>query len=87
LEYIDFSDNLIDDKGIELVGRVFEHCIDLKRINLANNKISGQNNNLQVFLMKAGHLLTKVRLDLSNNLLEDFSIPVIEGRVFFEESN
>jgi hypothetical protein len=44
-------------------------------------------NNIQIFLMKAAHLLTKVSVDLSYNILEDASIPVFEARVLFEEQN
>lgn len=87
LEYLDLGDNLIDDDGVELVSRIFEHCIDLKRINLSHNLIQGHDSNLEVFLMKAAQLLTKVNLDLSHNFLEDASVIVIETRVLFEETN
>ena len=37
--------------------------------------------------MKAAHLLTKVKIYLSENLLDDHTIPIIEARILFEETN
>lgn len=47
----------------------------------------GIDNNFQIFLMKAAHLLTKVKIYLSENLLDDHVIPVIEARILFEDNN
>jgi len=42
LKYLNLSNNNIDDKGLELVSRMFEHCIDLKRIDVSHNKIAAK---------------------------------------------
>lgn len=53
LEFLDLSHNELDDKGAELIARTFEHCIDIKRINLSSNFLKGVDAGFETFLMKA----------------------------------
>jgi len=41
LEELDLSNNQIDDKGIDILSRLFEHCSDIKKLDLSNNLITG----------------------------------------------
>ena len=36
---LDLSGNNINDRGLELISRIFEHCIDIKRVLLSRNHI------------------------------------------------
>lgn len=54
MEELDLSENQIDDKGIDILSRLFEHCPDLKKLDVSNNKIQGDDLNFEIFLLKMG---------------------------------
>lgn len=53
LELLDFSNNDIDDRGIDIMARLFEHCFEIKIVDLSTNQISGNDLHFEVFILKA----------------------------------
>ena len=70
-----------------MVSRIFEHCINITRVDLSYNKIQGKDQHLEVFLMRAVSILSGVRIDLSYNQLKDESVIIIESRILYEDIN
>lgn len=70
-----------------MIGRTFEHCLDLKKLNLSHNLITAKDQQFEVFLIKAGQLLQELQLDLSNNMIDDRCITAIEARMLYDDSN
>ncbi|CAD8200742.1 unnamed protein product [Paramecium pentaurelia] len=86
LQQLDFSQNSVDDRGIDQIAMLFEKCLDINYINLSANIIQGKEQYLEIFLLKAGAILNKVSIDLSQNQLNDSSILIIENRIIKDDN-
>lgn len=85
LTKLDLSNNNINDNGLVELASIFPSITALNELNLSHNILQGKPEKIEEFLTAAQLNLDEIKLNLSDNLLEDQCINIIEIAVFHAE--
>lgn len=82
---LDLSHNIIDDKGLGEISAFISNLPSLMELNLSHNLLKGRIDKLEEFFDIVQNNLAELRINMSENQLEDQMIKILEKTLFNAE--